>query len=136
MTTATLPTTALAGAGASVATGKAGATGATGQLTYFDTATRTYKLAQADAEATAMLAGVYLNTSEVIGSPVDLIKGGILGGLSSLTAGQTYCLSETVAGDVMLESDITSTNYMSTLGIAISTTEIQLGINNSGVAHA
>jgi hypothetical protein len=137
MATLTLPTTVIPGAGAKSFEGNANVVIAQGQAVYRDTATRQYKLAQSNAAATAVFAGIAMNSSGAAGGPVDIQNDGIIGGCSGLPAiGEILVLSDTVAGDLMPETDLTTGDYVSVVAVVISATQIQLCVLNTGITHA
>ncbi len=85
--------------------GKAGATITPGQPVYLDTTTNKYKLADANADATSLVAGVSLDggvdgRDMLIAPPDAVINTG-----ATLTAGTIYELSE-AAGGICPAADI------------------------------
>jgi len=102
-----------------------------GEVGYLDTATSKYKLADASAEATAVVAGVFLTPAAADGYAVMATSGGIDLGVT-LTVAATLVLSDT-AGKIMPIADLTSGEYSSTLGICTAADTLELKIDNSGV---
>lgn len=92
-------------------------------------------LAQCDGTATeATVAGIAVNAA-LAGQPVCLQSGGSLGFGAILTAGTPYAVGR-VAGQIIPVSDLASTDKISYLGIASTTSNLVLGINNTGVTKA
>ena len=120
------------GTGAQVAPYTAGATITAGQVVYFDAATSTVKLADADASTTAAIIGVAVNGA-ASGQPVDVQTGGYLTTNAALTAGVTYYLS-TTAGGIAPFADLTTGDYVTVIGTAVSTTSLYVHPFSSGVA--
>jgi len=115
--------------------GNAGATITAGQVCYLDAVTGLLKLAQSDGTlAEATVRGIALHAS-LTGQPLDIQTDGaiIIGG--TVVIGGVYVLSA-AAGNLCPVADIAPTNFVTLLGIAISATQIQLGIVNSGIQHA
>lgn len=116
--------------------GTAGGTIAGGQLIY-QAADGDLEAAQADAATTDAILGVALNAAAagqtvsyigVNGTQVDF-GGGV-------TLGEAYVLSAAAAGGIAPVADLTTNNYISLLGVGISSTAIMLAIANTGVQHA
>lgn len=114
-----------------------GATVGAGQTVYIDTAaSNVAKLADNNASAaTAVVKGVAL-TAGVSSEAVIVATGGpiVLVG-ASMTVGATYYQGAT-AGEIVPESDLATNNYVSRLGIAETSTRLNLTIVNTGVLHA
>ncbi len=126
--------TVVPGTGAVLTTGIAGATILQGQTVYIDTVTNTIKLADANASAlTAVVAGIAVNTA-LTGQVVVYQTGGILGFGVLLTAGKVYVQSAN-AGGIAPVADLASTWYTTILGVAITTSNLQLNIWNSGLIN-
>jgi hypothetical protein len=134
MATITLPTTAIPGAGARSVPGVANATVAQGQVVYRNSS-RKMALAQANAALTAEVVGI-MQQSATANAPVDVQTDGIVSGLSGLTAGVFYVLSDSVAGGIMPIADLTTGDYVTLIGYALSATELQLLIEITGLAAA
>lgn len=112
----------------------AAATITRGQVCYLNSSNQA-ALAQCDGTATeATIAGVALNDAGA-GQPIRLQNGGSLGMGTVLTAGVPYCVG-TTAGQIVPFADIASTNKVSYLGVASTTSNLVIGINNTGVTLA
>ena len=124
----------VADAGASTRNGIAGATITAGQAVYVH-ADGTIQPARANAEATAVLAGVALNGAAT-GQPVSYITRGTYTAGATVAAGTVYVLSAAAAGGIAPEADLVNPNRVSLLGVGISATKIMVSRINTGVAHA
>jgi len=103
-----------------------------GDLVYRDTTTGKYMLASASSEATAAIEGIAVSSASVDGyfsmlSSTSLILG------ATVVAGTPYFLS-TNGGKIAPFADLSSGDYVSLLGFASSTTEIQLDILATGIS--
>ena len=95
-----------------------------------------YVGAQADNAATATIVGISLVTSRGA-QPVDYAASGNIDfDLAVLTVGTVYVLSATGVGGIAPWADLVSTNLVTVLGVAITTTRMRLKINNSGAIIA
>lgn len=122
-------------AGANVQKVTAGATVTAGQAVYKDaTASSKAKPCDADAEASAVCAGIALSSAS-LDQPLFIATGGDVGFGAIFTVGTTYCVS-TTAGGIAPEADLTTGDYKSILGVATTTSNLRLNIFNSGVAEA
>lgn len=129
--TISLPVTA----GVSIATVTYGATVTAGQSVYKDTSdSNEYKPADADVEASAVCAGIALVGGADGEAGVILTKGSIDLG-ATLTVGEIYVVS-TTAGGIAPIGDLGSGDYVSIIGTASATGQLDLGISNTGVAKA
>jgi hypothetical protein len=127
-------TSTVAGSGAKVAEGVAGAALTGGQVVYLDSATNTYKLADCNSATAAVRSPVgFALHACASGQPIAVqLSGSItLGG--TLTAGVAYYLSGTPGG-VRPVADNTTGDYPVLLGMATSTTVLKMGILEAGVA--
>lgn len=125
------------GVGAKTKTTIAGAAVTAGQALYIDAADENKgKLADTDhaTAAVRVLAGIALNNA-ASGQPVTYQYKGRLTIGATVAVGKIYVLSDT-AGGIKPVDDLAAGDYTSVLGIAISTTEIDINIQNGGVAHA
>lgn len=105
-----------------------------GQVCYLN-ASNQAALAQCDGTALeATVAGIALNDAGA-GQPIRLQNGGTMGMGAVLTAGVPYCVGAT-AGQIVPFEDIVSTNKVSFLGVASTTSNLVIGINNTGVTLA
>ena len=125
----------VAGAGAVIEHGIAGATITAGQTVYLDEATTgEYLLADADGSGTTRTRGIALNSASD-GQPLAIIKEGLLTMNAVLTAGVSYFQSP-VAGGIGARAEVLTGDYVTSLGIAVSTTVLRVKIDYSGVASA
>ena len=122
------------GANATIDTGTAGATITAGQALYKDlTDSSKLKLADQDAAATAIAAGISLHGA-ASGQPLDYIKSGTLNLVGAVTIGRIYTVSST-AGGIASSTDVTSGKFVTTLGIGTATSALAVKIHSSGVAR-
>lgn len=113
----------------------AGAAITAGQAVYLDSATSTWKLADADASAaTADCVGIALNTG-VSGQPMTVQTDGTLTIGATMTLGEVYFLG-TGAGGIIPAADLANPARTTIIGVATSTTVLTLRIYYSGVVHA
>jgi hypothetical protein len=116
---------------------EAGATITAGQVVYLD-ADDKFKLAQATTNITSAVLGIAISGA-ASGQPVTVVTRdpeftpGATLSLSAAGATGLYVLSAANAGGVAPQSDLVATNWLVFLGAAISTTKLNLQINN---AHA
>lgn len=124
----------VAGGGARISVGLAGATITAGQVVYLDTSTNTYKLADCDSATAAARspAGIALNGASA-NQPLDVLTAGPITIGGTLTAGTAYYLSGT-AGGICPVADLGSGDYPTIIGIATSTTVLDVKLHESGVA--
>lgn len=121
------------GANATVRNGSAGATIAAGEVVYLDSATSTYKLADANgAAALRSPRGIALNGASA-GQPLAVAEGGDVTLGVVLTAGVAYYLSGN-PGKIAPVADLVAGHYPVILGIATSTSVLNLKIHESGVS--
>lgn len=124
----------LASATGRVVHGAAGATITAGQAVYLDTADGRYKLADSNG-ASALIrtpVGIALNGA-ANGQPLAVQNSGPITIGGTLTAGVAYYLSDTPGG-ICPVADVGSGEYATVLGIATSTSVLDLNIQASGVA--
>ncbi len=105
-----------------------------GQLVYLDTVSGKYKLALATAEASANVVGVSVTSAATDGYFLMQSSRNYFAG-TTLVAGDPIYLSAT-AGAICPHADLASTNYVTLLGHAISTSEIEISIDVTGIAIA
>lgn len=117
-------------------TGVAGATITAGQVVYRDAADGKYKLADNDSATAAVrsprglaLHGASANQPLVIQRSGDITIG------AALTAGVAYYLSST-AGGICPVADLGSGDYPTIIGIAESTTVLNVKLHEAGAALA
>lgn len=124
----------LAGATAVVEHGaKAGATLTAGQVVYKAASDGKLKLADNDNATSEIRSayGITLNGA-ADGQPVSVLKKGPLTLNAVLTAGTTYVLSAT-AGGIAPQADVASGDDVIILGVAKSTTVLEVNIVDTGV---
>tara|TARA_R110002167_G_scaffold70512_5_gene199038 strand:- start:52 stop:462 length:411 start_codon:yes stop_codon:yes gene_type:complete len=124
----------LSGAGSLTENGVAGDTITQGKPVYLDTADSEYKLADSDSAAALARVprGIALN-SAADGQPLTIHRKGPLTIGATLTAGVAYYLSDEPGG-ICPVGDLESGDYTCIIGIAISTTVLDVNIQASGVA--
>ena len=106
-----------------------------GQLVYLDTVSGKYKLALATAEASANVVGVAVTSAALDGYFLMQSSRNYFAG-TTLVAGDPIYLSSASAGAICPHADLASTNYVTLLGHAISTSEIEINIDVTGIAIA
>jgi len=124
----------LSGSGAKITHGTAGATVTAGQTVYRDPTDSKYKLADNNSATAAVRSvdGFALHAS-LAGQPLAVHESGPLTVGATMTAGTVYVLSDTPGG-VQPTTDLGSGEYPTILGIATSTTVLNVNIQESGVA--
>lgn len=124
----------LAGSGARTETGTAGATITAGQAVYLDSADNKFKLADNNSATAAARTpvGIALNGA-ANGQPLTILKKGPITIGASVTAGVAYYLSDTPGG-ICPVADLLTGEYPCLIGMATSTSVIEVGIQASGVA--
>jgi hypothetical protein len=124
----------IAGAGSDIEHGTGGATITAGQQVYRDAATGRYLLADSNSATVAARTdrGTALNGC-ANGQPLAVHKEGPITIGATLTAGVAYYLSDTPGG-ICPVADVGSGEYSSIIGIATSTTVLNVDIQASGVA--
>ena len=124
----------MAGAGAAVSRGVAGATVTAGQAVYLDTSDGKWKLADNNSATAAVRSpdGIALNGASN-GQPLSVLTAGPITIGAALTAGVAYYLSNTPGG-ICPVADLATGEYPTVIGIATSTTVLNVQINSSGVA--
>ena len=124
------------GAGAKTETGIAGVAVTAGQTVYKDSADNKYKLCDADSATAAVRTtrGIALDGAAA-NQPLTIQTEGPITIGATVAQGVIYVQSDTPGG-IMPAADLETGDYVTVLGVAISTTEIDLQINVSGVAFA
>lgn len=124
------------GTNAKKKTGTAGATITAGQTVYLDTSDNKYKAYDADSATAAVrtLAGIALHGASN-GQPLTIQYEGNITIGATVAAGVIYVGSDT-AGGIMPAADIETGDYVTVIGIGISTTQIKMALIDSGVAAA
>ena len=120
-----------AASGGVFADGTAGASITQGQPIYFDSTTNTLKLSDANGTGAKTCIGVALNAAES-GQPIRYQKSGPITIGGTLVAGTVYAVSATAGGIAPL-ADITTGDDVIILGVAKSTSVLQLDIQVPGV---
>jgi hypothetical protein len=110
----------------------AGAAITAGQAIYLDSSSLVQKSDCDSASAAKTVYGVALN-SAASGQPVAIQRTGNITIGATTTAGKIYVL-DGGAGGICPVDDLTSGDTVVVIGVGISTTQIMLGILNSGTA--
>jgi hypothetical protein len=114
-------------------TGVAGATVTAGQPVYADaTDSGKYKPADADADASSRAIGIAVHGASS-GQPLTVAQYGNLTISAVMTAGEVYAVSAT-AGGIAPVGDLVTGNYVTVLGVATTTSNLQLGTIYSATA--
>ena len=115
-------------------TGTFGETVTAGQAVYKKAADGKFWLAQCDDAAMDDCYGIALNGGSANQPATIQIRGNItIGG--TVAVGTVYALSA-VFGGICPIADIVSTNYVTLIGVGISTTVIQMALLTTGIAKA
>jgi hypothetical protein len=125
----------VAGAGSSVKHGCTwGTTGTAGQWVYRDSSTGKYLLADSNSATAAARVpdGLALNGG-ALNQPLAILESGPVTIGGTLTAGVAYYLSDTPGGTAPV-ADVGSGEYSVVLGIATSSSVLDVNIQASGVA--
>lgn len=124
----------LAGAGATVARGVAGASVTAGETVYFDGASSSYKLADCNSGTAAARStkGITLHAAAT-GQPLAVHTGGPITIGATLTAGVAYYQSATPGG-ICPVADLVTGCFPVLLGIATSASVLNVDIQEAGVA--
>lgn len=97
-----------------------------------DTSTSKYAKAINTSEATAVVAGIALTKTSADGDKLFVVTSGPLIIGATLVPGETYFLSDT-AGGIMPSSDLSTGDWVTRIGQALTTTLLQLDISPYGV---
>lgn len=124
----------IAGTGARVLYEIAGATVTAGQVVYDDPTTERASLADSNSATAAARVpkGIALNGA-ANGQPLAVHTSGPVTIGATLVPGTVYMLSETPGG-IQPAADLAAGEYTSIIGVAISTTVLNVNILSSGVA--
>lgn len=124
----------VAGSGAKKLEGTAGASVTAGHVCYLDPTTNTYKLADNDHATAAVRspAGIALHAAAA-NQPLTVLTEGPITIGAALTAGVVYYLSGN-AGGIAPIADIGAGDYPTIIGIATSTTVLDVLFHEAGVA--
>jgi hypothetical protein len=117
------------------ATGTYGATVTAGMPIYRDAAdSNQLKPCRANAAGTANCDGIALNNG-ADGQPGHYLPTGSVINLgATLVVGQTYSVSDAVAGEIVPNSDLGTTDFVTNLGVALTAANLMLSIVNSATA--
>jgi len=127
-------TSVVSGDDAATKTGLAGETITAGKAVYLSSTTKKWMLADSDS-ATAEVreaTGIALNAAS-LNQPVDVQVKGLITIGATLTAGTAYYLSNT-AGGICPLADVGTGEYVCQLGLATSTTVLNLDVQFPNVA--
>lgn len=113
-----------------------GGTITAGMPVYIDVAdSNKLKACRANASGTANCDGIALTGSSA-GQPITYCTTGNIDLGATLTVGETYCVSDAVAGQIVPHSDLGSADYVTILGVASTASNLILDILNSATAKA
>lgn len=112
-----------------------GATISAGNPVYKDPADNEWKLAGATSATLAAARGIAMTPGVDGGYGVVAIGGNIILVGTTMAVGEPYAVGAT-AGQIVPETDLASTNYVTRLGTAATTTQLNLSIQNTGIQHA
>lgn len=129
----TLPTTAVCLTDPRDVQGFGGAVLLQGQILYKHPTTQKFLLARADDPITTVIAGMARNGVGADNSPVDVLNGGLITGLSGLVQGEIYCLAPGTAGALIAFSELVTGNQISIFGYGVSATSLRIAIVNTGL---
>lgn len=104
-----------------------------GQALYLDNTSGKYMLADATDTTKALVAGITLTSSDLDGYALMQTSRTYFAG-TTLVKGDPVFLSATAGGgDLCPHADLASTNAVTLIGFASSTSEIELAINPTGI---
>lgn len=109
-----------------------GATVSSGQSLYLDTSDQEYKLADASLVGTAAATVIALTPGVDGGSGVVAFDGPLIFVGPTMTVGVDYVVSAT-AGGIAPKSDLSSGDFITDLGRASTTTQIEFSPNATGI---
>jgi hypothetical protein len=113
-----------------------GATIAAGQPVYLDASDSKYKLADSNASSTtATIRGVAMTPGVDAGYGYVATGGSIILVGTTMAVGETYYAGAT-AGTIVPDADLTTADYISRIGTAATTTQLDLAIRATGIVHA
>jgi len=121
-----------AGSNAQIVSGKAGETITAGKAVYRDASTGEYLLSDADGTGAKQVTGIALNGASD-GQPLQVQTGGDINLGATLTAGTTYYLGPTAAGDIGPLVDVASGDDPIIIGIAKSASMLMMKIADPDV---
>lgn len=112
-----------------------GATISAGQPVYLDTTDNEYKLADNNASVITQAAkGIAMTPGVDGGYGYIATDGSIILVGTTMSVGETYFVGAT-AGEIIPDADLATGNYVSRLGTAASTTQLDLSIKATGITH-
>ena len=103
-----------------------------GRFVYEDAASGKVNYATSLSAATAAVTGMLVNSGERDGAPATIQKDGDVAVGAILTTGELYVLADN-AGKLMPASDLVTNDFVTFVGLAISTSTLRLGITQSGI---
>lgn len=107
---------------------------AAGKLVYYDTATKSWKLADSNSATAAAKAATGLSlTGGGVGQFCSILTGGDVNPGATLTAGLDYYLSDTPGG-ICPRADVGSGENIVSVGFATSTSNLRVKFQNTGVS--
>ncbi len=115
-------------------TGIAGETITAGQPLYYSAADQRYYKASSTTATTANAAGIALNGAAAA-QPIAMLTAGPIDIGATVTVGEVYVVSDT-AGSIAAEIDSLEGEFITVLGVGVTTANINVAINASGIAHA
>lgn len=119
--------------GATIVRGIAGATITAGQVVYKNATTGKYELADADGAAALRVGvGIALHAASNNQPLAIITKGGLNAG-ATVAIGTVYALADE-PGAICPVADLANGDYVTTLGIGVTTSRIDVNIQVSGVA--
>lgn len=126
----------VAGTGSTKKHGTAGASVTAGQVVYLDSSTNTLKLADNDSATAAVRqpVGIALHAASS-GQPLTYLSAGPITIGATVAVGDILCLSST-AGGICPAADIASGDYNTIIGIATSTTVVDVKLHSAGAVKA
>ena len=122
----------IAGSGAKIVHGTAGASVTAGQVLYLDSAAGTYKLADTDSATVAARspAGIALHASAT-NQPIAVLTAGPITIGATVAVGDAYYLSGN-AGGLAPVADVAAGDYPCIMGICTSTSVLNVNIQEAG----
>ncbi len=67
---------------------------------------------------------------------MPLVDGQVFKPGGTVEVGTTYVVSPTTPGKIAPDTDLDTGDYISVIGVGVSTTDIQVGLNLTGVTHS
>ena len=123
----------VSGAGAKRRIGTSGATITAGKAVYLDSVSGTYKLSRGNADFSALIDGIALNSASS-GQPVHVQYEGEIYTGGGLFSGHLYVVSVATAGNIRPTEDLandTGDEYASFVGVALDSDTLELHLFNS-----